>query len=173
LVYRRAETNGSVSTNGPSDEDQIMIDATAPVLDSSPFVPRILPASDVAELPTGFEPLRLAIPDTGRVLNLMRPDMVAGRHSQCEIYLADPEVSRRHCRFVFHGGTWAVEDLHSLNGIHVNDEKVTSRSLKPGDIVRIGGFTLVVQAQGGNSAEGTAVLRSIADAIPAERRKAS
>ena len=138
-----------------------------------PFVPRVLPASDAGEMPVGFEPLRLALPDYGRVLDLSRPELVAGRHSRCDIHLSHPEVSRRHCRFVFLDGAWAVEDRNSLNGIYVNDEKVMRHQLRHGDIIRIGGFTLVVQPSAATEADGAAVLRSIADALPAERRRAS
>ena len=140
-----------------------MNDATiaAPIL-------RVLPASDHGELPPGFQPLRLKWLETGVVLELTRPEMCAGRHSNCDIHMAHPEISRRHCRFVFCDDSWFVEDRSSLNGVFVNDEVVTRRELRPADCIRIGGFTLIVQP-----ADETAVLRSIANAIPAERRKAS
>jgi pSer/pThr/pTyr-binding forkhead associated (FHA) protein len=138
-----------------------------------PFVPRVLPGSDAGEFPPGFETLRLAMPESGRVLDLNRPEMVAGRHSQADIYLPHPEVSRRHCRFLFHDGVWTVEDRNSLNGLYVNHEKVTHHLLRLGDAIQIGVFTLVVQESAARDADATAVLRSIADAFPAERRKAS
>jgi pSer/pThr/pTyr-binding forkhead associated (FHA) protein len=150
-----------------------MTDPKTHVADPLQFVPRVLPVSDFGELPAGFYPLRLVLPALGRVLELTRPEMIAGRHSEADIHLAHPEVSRRHCRFVFHDGAWEIEDLDSLNGVFVNDENVTRRILRPGDIVRIGAFTLVVQLASENDADGAAVLRRIANAIPAERRKAS
>jgi pSer/pThr/pTyr-binding forkhead associated (FHA) protein len=39
---------------------------------------------------------------------------------------------------MFHDGTWAVEDRNSLNGLYVNDQKVTHQVLSPGDVVQIG-----------------------------------
>ena len=149
-----------------------MTDPLTHIGDSLQFIPRVLPASGGADLPADFHPLRLAMPALSRVLDLTRPDMIAGRHSQADVHLAHPEVSRRHCRFLFQDGAWVVEDRDSLNGVFVNDEKVTRRILRPNDLVRIGPFILVVQAAAENEAEGPAVL-NMTDAIPSERRKAS
>jgi pSer/pThr/pTyr-binding forkhead associated (FHA) protein len=38
-----------------------------------------------------------------------------------------------------------VIDLSSLNGIYVNGETVLQAPLEPGDLLRIGGFTFMVQ----------------------------
>ena len=47
-------------------------------------------------------------------------DMLIGRHSQADIRLPLPDVSRRHCRFFFGEGVWQVLDLNSLNGVFLN-----------------------------------------------------
>lgn len=137
-----------------------------------PFGPRIVPASDAGEMPPGFYQLRLALPAFGRVLDLPRPDMVAGRHSEADIHLPHPEISRRHCRFVFRDGGWDVVDLNSVNGVFVNEERTTTRRLEPFDMIRIGRFVLVVQPPAGTDADGTAILR-FPPPMPVERRKAS
>jgi pSer/pThr/pTyr-binding forkhead associated (FHA) protein len=67
---------------------------------------------------------------------------------------------------------WIIEDNDSLNGVFVNDEKVTQRILRPNDTVRIGPFMLIVQTEAGNNAEGPAIL-SMTDSVSPERRKAS
>lgn len=95
-------------------------------------------------LPADFVPMRLILQPTGATIDLSRPDMIVGRHSEADVRLPLPDVSRRHCRFVFGHGNWVVMDLNSLNGIYVNDEPVGQATLKQGDRLRVGGFVFVV-----------------------------
>jgi pSer/pThr/pTyr-binding forkhead associated (FHA) protein len=101
--------------------------------------------------------------------------MVLGRHSEADIRLPLPDVSRRHCRFVFDHGQWRIFDLGSLNGILVNGKRVDSAELHEGDVIAIGGFTFSASMLIGNKVNqdpvenqdnGEAILRSIADALP-------
>jgi pSer/pThr/pTyr-binding forkhead associated (FHA) protein len=96
------------------------------------------------ELPPGFVPLRLVLLPNGVTLELDRPDMTLGRHSGADLRLPMPDVSRRHCRFTWSGGTWAVSDLASLNGVYVNGRAVQKSELNQNDLVRIGGFSFAV-----------------------------
>lgn len=128
------------------------------------------------EPPADFVALRLMLQAGGYTFELTRPEVLAGRHTEADIRLPLPDVSRRHCRFTFARGAWQVCDLNSLNGVFVNGERVHEACLRQGDTVRIGGFTFVVElADGGlSSSSPTAdegqiagsVLRSIADALP-------
>jgi pSer/pThr/pTyr-binding forkhead associated (FHA) protein len=124
---------------------------------------------------TAFIPLRLVLQPSGYGVDLTRPEMVLGRHSEADIRLPLPDVSRRHCRFVFDRGQWRVFDLGSLNGILVNGNRVDSAELHEGDVIAIGGFTFsasllighkVNQDPVENQDNGEAILRSIADALP-------
>lgn len=92
----------------------------------------------------GLAPLRLILQPSGMVLELKQPDMLIGRHSEADIRLPLPDVSRRHCRFLWVEGKWQVIDLKSLNGVYVNDHLVPQAVLRHGDMVRIGGFTFLV-----------------------------
>jgi pSer/pThr/pTyr-binding forkhead associated (FHA) protein len=74
--------------------------------------------------------------------------MLVGRHSEADIRLPLPDVSRRHCRLLFVEGCWQVVDLNSLNGVHVNGEAVLQAPLVEGDLLRIGGFTFAVELGG-------------------------
>ena len=68
-----------------------------------------------------------------------------GRGAFCQIRLADNQLSRRHCQFVFHEGVLEVEDLGSTNGTRVNGERVEGkRQLHDGDRIIVGGHELVV-----------------------------
>ena len=98
-----------------------------------------------SELPEGFVRLRLVLQQTGAVIEVNRPDMLIGRHTEADIRLPLPDVSRRHCRLVFVEDGWQVIDLHSLNGIELNGEQVLQAPLAHDDQFRIGGFRFLVQ----------------------------
>jgi pSer/pThr/pTyr-binding forkhead associated (FHA) protein len=102
---------------------------------------------------------------------LIRPDMVVGRHSSVDLRLHLPDVSRRHCRFVFAEGNWQVFDLDSLNGVFVNDEAVDQAVLRQGDQIRIGSYTFEVDLTEQVDADallpnGLKTLGDIADHLP-------
>ena len=75
-------------------------------------------------------------------LGVTRP-LVIGRGSECDLVLASPRVSRRHC--VVRPGEAAVEveDLGSSNGTRVNGVAVRQRTLREGDLIEVGGVALV------------------------------
>jgi pSer/pThr/pTyr-binding forkhead associated (FHA) protein len=101
-------------------------------------------APSTTELPSGFVPLRLVLLPSGVTLELDRPDMTLGRHSEADLRLPLPDVSRRHCRFLWAAGVWSVMDLGSMNGVFVNGLPVQRSDLVQDDQVRIGGFTFAV-----------------------------
>jgi pSer/pThr/pTyr-binding forkhead associated (FHA) protein len=95
--------------------------------------------------PDDFRPLRLVLVPSGWSVTLDRVDVILGRHSSADVRLPLPDVSRRHCRFLWLDDTWQVVDLGSLNGIKVNDVAVQHATLKAGDTMRIGGFTFRIE----------------------------
>src|SRR5262245_46156627 len=129
--------------------------------------------------PPVFLPLRLVLEPTGTAVDIDRPDVVLGRHSEADVRLPLPDVSRRHCRFVFTAEGWRVEDLGSLNGVHVNEVAVRQSPLRHGDLLRIGGFSFAVDlgdppAGGEESANSLqAILRKLPFGPKPPRRKAS
>ena len=133
------------------------------------------------EPPPGLVPLRLLMQPSGMFVDLAQPEAVLGRHSDADIRVPLPDVSRRHCRFAWHENGWRVIDLNSLNGVYVNDQRILPSSLlRDGDVVRVGGFAFRVQfpPEKPNHTEERAVsqnvLRSIADALPEpSQRRAS
>ena len=96
-------------------------------------------------VPADFLPLRLILQPSGATIELTHPDMLLGRHSQADVRLPLPDVSRRHCRFLFSQGVWQVIDLNSLNGVFLNGEPIRQATLCSGDLIRIGGFTFAVE----------------------------
>src|SRR5579871_6536591 len=89
-----------------------------------------------AEMPPGFVPLRLVLWPSGVILELDMPDMTLGRHSDADLRLPMPDVSRRHCRFTWLSGTWSVADLASLNGVYVNGRAIEVSELAQNDLIR-------------------------------------
>jgi hypothetical protein len=128
-----------------------------------------------AESTSGFLAMRLVLPTTGYTIEMIRPDMMVGRHTEADIRLPLPDISRRHCRFIFADGVWQVVDLGSMNGVHVNGTRVPRAVLQDRDVIGIGGFNFEVEL-GGEVQPGIAaneearaagaVLQSIVKALP-------
>lgn len=102
----------------------------------------------------------------------LEPDavLVIGRSRSADLYLADPDTSRRHARVVGDGGKFVLEDLASTNGTWVNGERVERRALSPGDRIQIGAHEIAfceVESAGapvwdGDDAQTQLVERSVA-----------
>ena len=61
-----------------------------------------------------------------------------GRDADCDIVIADRQVSRYHARFTNANGTVILEDLVSKNGTFCNGKQVNNEMiLKDGDLVQI------------------------------------
>ncbi len=52
------------------------------------------------------------------------PEIVLGRHPDCEIIIDEGAVSRRHARIFREGDSYLVEDLQSRNGTEVNNRAI-------------------------------------------------
>jgi pSer/pThr/pTyr-binding forkhead associated (FHA) protein len=88
-------------------------------------------------------------------VEMTKTEVVLGRHSSSDVRLALPDVSRRHCRFIFVDASWYVIDLNSLNGTFVNGQRIQQIALRHRDRLRIGGFTFEVSL---NQMPGTVVF---------------
>ena len=87
----------------------------------------------------------LIIQNEGKLERIISWDgdrLTAGRSRECEIFLDQAEISRRHLMFVRENERYEVRDLDSINGILVNGEKVRRRDLEVGDVVKVEGFEL-------------------------------
>jgi len=83
-----------------------------------------------------------------------------GRSTDCELWLNDAGVSRRHCKFERVGDAWEVHDLGSRNGVLMHGERVEKQVLRDGDVVRIGGSRITFHEVGFVSARPSAPTRS-------------
>jgi len=135
----------------PDDNDATQMRRPAPAADPAGLL-EILDAEEAPAAPKPKaepEPERLhagiILQRDGRLESVIQWEldrMTLGRAAECEIVLATPEISRRHALLVREGGHYEVRDLESINGTHVNGEKVTRRELASGDVIRIEDFEM-------------------------------
>jgi FHA domain/zinc-ribbon domain len=65
-----------------------------------------------------------------------------GRSPDCDIFLDDVTVSRKHAVLVQKDGAFYIEDLGSLNGTFLNRRRIESGRLENGDELQIGKYKL-------------------------------
>ena len=65
-----------------------------------------------------------------------------GRSPECDVFLDDVTVSRRHAELVREEETFTIRDLGSLNGTYVNRKRIESVVLEDDDEVQIGKYRL-------------------------------
>jgi hypothetical protein len=82
------------------------------------------------------EPATLAWNGDRRELDKRR--VVIGRSRECDIQLADANVSRRHAEIRQEGATFWVVDLDSTNGVEVNGRRLKRAKLENGDRLVLG-----------------------------------
>ena len=70
------------------------------------------------------------------------PRTLIGRSPECDVFLDDVTVSRRHALVVRKNGQFIIEDKGSLNGTFLNRRRIESGELEDGDEVQIGKYKL-------------------------------
>jgi len=75
---------------------------------------------------------------TGCTHELKSEKTSIGRVEDNAFPVAEPSVSSHHCEVLLRGGEVLVRDLNSTNGTYISGEKVTERTLNPGQILRLG-----------------------------------
>ena len=64
---------------------------------------------------------------------------IIGIAEDCDIVVAQPRVSRRHCRFTELADGYLIEDLGSSNGTYVNGERIAAGTrVSAGDRITLG-----------------------------------
>lgn len=89
------------------------------------------------EVPLGW----VTLPDSRRITVGADP-ITIGRLPECDIPLADANVSRRHAELRRDAGAVYIVDLGSTNGTRVNGAPVRQHRLADGDLVTVGITTL-------------------------------
>lgn len=103
-----------------------------------PLPRRSVPAGIRAEEPT---PLREAVylsTATGDH-TLFAERVLIGRGEHCRVVVLDPLVSREHAVLLIGRSSVIIEDLHSANGVYVNNVRIfTPQPLRDGDRILVG-----------------------------------
>lgn len=81
----------------------------------------------------------------GVTTTLAKPVSVLGRSRECDIVVADLNVSRRHAEIHLEGGAHWLVDLESTNGTMVNGKRVKRVKLESGDRIEVGSTELVFE----------------------------
>jgi pSer/pThr/pTyr-binding forkhead associated (FHA) protein len=100
--------------------------------------------------PTSAAPRRLVL-ETPAGPHLLEPGsgaLTLGRSLENDLIFDSPSVSRNHARLIPQGAHWLVEDMGSKHGVFVNDRRIISGLLRPGDRLRLGRLTLPVRRDG-------------------------
>jgi predicted component of type VI protein secretion system len=72
------------------------------------------------------------------LISLFRPVLLIGRHPECDVRIASPKVSRRHCCVATAYDRVLIRDLGSRNGVRVNGRLEEEATLHSGDELAIG-----------------------------------
>jgi ribosomal protein L40E len=78
----------------------------------------------------------------GETFPLEHERITIGRSPDCEIFLDDVTVSRKHAVITKYGDDFRIEDEGSLNGTFVNKKRVEAAELENGDELQIGKYRL-------------------------------
>jgi Protein of unknown function (DUF3662)/Inner membrane component of T3SS, cytoplasmic domain len=73
--------------------------------------------------------------------------MVLGRSKDCDVKLADPNVSRRHVEVRQEGATYWLIDLDSTNGVEVNGKRVKRLKLEDGTRFTVGSTEILFSGE--------------------------
>jgi len=65
-----------------------------------------------------------------------------GRSPECDVFLDDVTVSRRHAELSRDGNVFTIRDLGSLNGTFVNRRRIESSVLEDDDEVQVGKYRM-------------------------------
>jgi pSer/pThr/pTyr-binding forkhead associated (FHA) protein len=86
----------------------------------------------------------------GTQKNFTLPDntTVIGRRHDCDLCIPLKTVSRRHCQLNQNNETLKIRDLGSSGGTFLNGKKIEETTVKPGDYIKIGPLTFLLQING-------------------------
>lgn len=74
---------------------------------------------------------------------LQKPVVNVGRHSENDLVLHDPHISRHHAQLRAINYRYVIFDVGSTGGIYLNEKKITRASLHAGDVIRMGTVHLI------------------------------
>ncbi len=120
-------------------------DAPAPAAAGATMVYKAVAPAEGAAVETPAEVVRetMWLTAEGKKHQVTERRMVIGRSKDCDVQLADPNVSRRHAEVRQEGATYWLVDLDSTNGVEVDGKRVKRLRLEDGSRFTIGSTEIV------------------------------
>jgi pSer/pThr/pTyr-binding forkhead associated (FHA) protein len=78
----------------------------------------------------------------GETFHLHAERTLIGRSPECEVFLDDVTVSRKHAVLLEEEGAFVIQDEGSLNGTFLNRRRIESAKIEDGDELQIGKYRL-------------------------------
>ena len=114
----------------------------------------------------------------GTAFSLTLDKYTIGRSDSCDICIADPTISGKHCSLVkLDDNSYAIRDENSTNGTKVNDQQVSNEDsikLNNGDILQVGGIEILyddIQGEHGENNSRTISVINLEDTGTGELNK--
>jgi FHA domain-containing protein len=130
IATRMVQPRGAAAQDSPAGQPQ-----PGATMIYKPSAPPAEPAP--AQAP-GLEQETFVLHWDGQRRAVDKRQIVLGRSRECDIQLADPNVSRRHAELRQEGASFWVVDLGSTNGLEVNGRRVKRAKLDDGDTFTVG-----------------------------------
>ena len=126
----------SFRVEGPIDPGRTSVGATAD--EAASWVHSALEAAGAKVVSTPGSRLEIVAGMEAKSFGLTKGKYVIGRAPGSDIELSEDSVSSRHAQLEMTAGGWRLTDLQSTNGTFVNDRRIDSVDLKPGDRIHFG-----------------------------------
>lgn len=107
------------------------------------YKPESPPTQAATPIELGVVPEVVSLDENGTKHEIDKASVVIGRSKECDIRLADPNVSRRHAELRQEGTAYWILDLGSTNGVTVNGRKQQRTKLEHEDRITVGSTDLV------------------------------
>jgi hypothetical protein len=111
------------------------------------YKPKVPETEAVPAEELGLEREVATLTVNGKSHRLDKRRVVIGRSKDCDIQVADSNVSRRHAEVRQEGAAHWLIDLDSTNGTEVNGRRLKRAKLRPGDTITVGATELVFRRE--------------------------
>src|ERR687885_220511 len=111
------------------------------------FRPKVPETEAISPDELGLEREIATLTLNGKSYPLEKRRVVIGRSKDCDIQVADTNVSRRHAEVRQEGAAHWLVDLDSTNGTEVNGRRLKRAKLRPGDTITVGDTELVFRRE--------------------------
>jgi pSer/pThr/pTyr-binding forkhead associated (FHA) protein len=95
--------------------------------------------------------LHIDHPQSGTNRLRLKQSALIGRAADCQIRLALPEISRKHCQLTFQDGQVLLRDLGSSNGTRLNGKPIrpgVDHVVEQGGVIELGPLSCRVEIRG-------------------------